>query len=93
MNDFKSVQDLIIKAAVFDKVVTTIEVDELFGGRDVIRITFSKNSRYTTTHIDLLDKYNDNQEKYALSACKKALYNLLEAPYEEITYPKENCDD
>lgn len=89
MKDFKSVQDLIVKAAIFDKVVTTIGVDELFGGRDVIQITFSKNSRYTTTHIDLLNKYNGNQEKYALYACKRALYNLLEAPYEEIECTEE----
>ena len=89
MKEFKSVQDLIIKAAVFDKVITTIEVEELFGGRDALQITFSKNSRYTITHIDLLDKYNDNQEKYALYACKKALYNLLEAPYEEIECTEE----
>ena len=40
MKDFKSVQDLIIKAALYDKVLTTISVDELLGRGDVIKITF-----------------------------------------------------
>ena len=93
MKDFKSIQELIIKAAIFDKVVATIDADELFGGRDVLRITFSKNSRYTTTYVDLLNMHNDRQEEYTLKACKKALYDLLEAPYEDIIYPKENHND
>lgn len=92
MKDFKSVQDLIIKAALCDKISTTISADELLGRGDVIKITFDKNNRYITTYVDLADEHRDPEE-YALYYCKRALYKLLEAPYEEITYPKENNYD
>ena len=88
MKDFKSVQDLIIKAALYDKVSTTISPDELIGV-DVLRITFSKNNRHSSTVVELTDRYRDAEE-VALYGCKRTLYKLLEAPYEEITYPKEN---
>lgn len=89
MNDFKSVQDLIIKAALYDKVSTTISADELLGRGDVLRITFSRDNRYTTTYVDLVDEHR-NLEEHALYCCKRALYKLLCGPYEEINYPKEN---
>jgi hypothetical protein len=89
MKDFKSVQDLIIKAALYDRVSITINADELLGRGDVIKITFEKNNRYITTYVDLLDGHQDSEEP-ALYYCKRALYKLLEAPYEEIVYPKEN---
>lgn len=92
MNDFKSVQDLIIKAALYDKVSTTISADELLGRGDVIKVTFEKNNRYITTYVDLADERRDPEE-YALYYCKRALYKLLEAPYEEITYQKENNNE
>ena len=89
MKEFKSVQDLIIKAALYNKVSTTISADELLGRGDVIKITFEKNNRYINTYVDLVDERRDSEE-YALCYCKRALYKLLEAPYEEITHPKEN---
>jgi hypothetical protein len=92
MKEFKSVQDLIIKAALYDKVSTTISADELLGRGDVIKITFEKNNRYINTYVDLVDERRDPEE-YALCYCKRALYKLLETPYEETTYPKENNDD
>lgn len=92
MKDFKSVQDLIIKAALYDGISTTISADELLGRGDVIRITFSRDNRYTTTYIDLLDGHRDPEEP-ALYVCKRALYKLLCGPYEEINYPKENDNE
>jgi hypothetical protein len=89
MNDFKSVQDLIIKAALYDGVSTTIRPYELICGRDALRIVFSRDDRHSSTCIELSDAYRDPEE-VALYCCKRALYKLLEAPYEEITYPKEN---
>jgi hypothetical protein len=89
MKDFKSVQDLIIKAALCNKVSTTISAVDLLGRRDVINITFERNNKYITTYVDLADERRDSEE-YALYCCKRALYKLLESPYEEITYPKEN---
>ena len=89
MKDFKSVQDLIVKAALYDKVSTTISADELLGRGNVIKVTFEKNNRYITTYVDLLDRHQDSEEP-ALYYCKRALYKLLEAPYEEINYPKED---
>ncbi len=91
MNDFKSVQELIIKAALYDNVSTTISADELLGRGDVIRITFEKNKSYTTYAVDVcLDEQEDHREEVILHGCKKALFKLLCYPYEEITYPKEN---
>ena len=89
MKDFKSVQDLIIKAAFYDKVSTTISAEEIIGGFDVLKITFAKGDQHSTTRIDLTSTYRDPEE-VALYCCKRALYDLLHGPYEEITYPKEN---
>lgn len=94
MKDFKSVQDLIVKAALYDGVSTTISADELIGAGDVIRITFEKNKAYTTYAVDVrLDKQEDYREEAILCGCKKALFKLLCYPYEEINYPKETEND
>lgn len=91
MKDFKSVQDLIIKAALYDGISTTIGPSELIKG-DVLKITFSKGNRRSATHIELVDKYRDPEEA-ALYCCKRALYDLLCGKYEEITYQKDNNND
>lgn len=92
MKDFESVQDLIVKAALYDGISTTISADELLGRGDVLRITFSKNNRYSVANVELADRYQDVEE-FALYCCKHALYDLLCGPYEEINYPKESHDD
>lgn len=89
MNDYKSVQDLIIKAAKHDKVTTTIRCNELFGARDVIEIIFSKDDRHVATNLDLHNIENISEET-ALYSCKNALHKLLWEPYEEIEVVKEN---
>lgn len=94
MKEFKSVQDLIIKAALYDGVSTTIgpyelsNQDELLK-RNAIKITFSRGKRYSATRIDLTDTYRDPEE-VALYCCKRALIDLLCAPYAEIEIDKEN---
>jgi hypothetical protein len=88
MSDYKSVQYLIVKAAMYDKVSTTISPNELFGGRDVLTITFSKGDRYVDTHIDMYPI--SNHEAATLYACKSALKKLLWGPYEVIEYAKED---
>lgn len=88
MKEFKSVQDLIIKAAFYDGISTTISPENMIGG-DVLKITFSKGNRHSATLIELADKYRDPEE-VALYSCRHALYDLLRGPYEEIIYPKEN---
>jgi hypothetical protein len=92
MNDYKTVQDLIIKAALYDHASTTISPDELIGGVDVLRITFSKNNQHSSTYIDLSYMREDRERLY-LHCCKRALYKLLEAPYEEIEYTEETNND
>lgn len=89
MNDYKSVQDLIVKAAMYDKVTTTIRSNEFFGGIDVVEIIFSKKDRCSAVNIDVhhIDSIN---EEMVLYECKKALHKLLWEPYEEIEYAKEN---
>ena len=92
MNDYKSVQDLIIKAAQYDGVSTTIgpyELKDELLKRNAIKITFSKGKRYIATCVDLTDAYRDPEEA-ALYCCKRALMNLLFAPYEEIEVDEEN---
>ena len=86
MKDYKSIQDLIIKAAKHDKVTTIIRANELIGARDVIEIIFSKDDRHSATNLDLHNIENISEEM-ALYSCKKALRKLLWEPYEEI---KEN---
>lgn len=87
MKDFKSVQDLIIKAALYDGISTTIGPSPLISG-SIISITFSKKGKYSHTDIDIEERHRDLEE-VALYCCKHALCDLLMAPYEEITYPKE----
>lgn len=88
MADYKSIQDLIVKAALYDKVSTTISPDELIGGIDILKITFEKDNRYITAHIDTVSGYK-NHEEMVLNACKRALYKLLCGPYEEIEHVSE----
>jgi hypothetical protein len=89
MNDYKSIQDLIIKAALYDGVSTTICPYELISG-DVLRITFSKGDRHSATLIDLQHRKYPNHEEETLYCCKRALRDLLFAPYEEIEVIKGN---
>jgi hypothetical protein len=88
MKEFKTLQELIIKAALHDGISTTIGPAPLISD-SIISITFSKKGRYSHTNIDIEDKHKDPEE-VALYCCKRALCNLLMAPYEEITYPKED---
>lgn len=87
MNDFKSVQDLIVKAAIYDGISTTISPAHING--DVLKITFSKGNRQYTTGIELYNRFRDPEE-VALYVCKDALHNLMWAPYDEIECEKEN---
>lgn len=89
MRDYKTVQELILKAAMYDNVTTTIRANELFGGRDVIEIIFSKGNRFYATNIDMYPGVRDHEES-VLYACKSALRNLFMAPYEEIEYVTED---
>lgn len=84
MKEYKSIQELIIKAALYDGVSTTIGPSE-FRGTDVIKVIFSRGTQQIATYIDLLDS-----EEAALYSCKRMLCKLLFAPYEEIEVKKEN---
>lgn len=88
MTEYKSIQELIVKAALYDGVSTTINAEKWFGDENMIRITFSKDNRYSSHAIYTQCKY-DNHEELALNGCKRALRNLLFAPYEYIEVNKE----
>lgn len=88
MNNYKSIQDLIVKAALYDGVTTTISPQEFITG-DTMGITFSKDNRYSATRICVGDKYRDPEE-VILNCCKRALRDLLFAPYEDIEVVEEN---
>ena len=86
MKDFKSVQDLILKAAFYDGVSTTIRANEMING-DMLEIIFTKGDLHSAATIDLGDRYRDPEE-VALYCCKRALFKLLCEPYEDIAYNK-----
>lgn len=88
MDHYDSIQELIVKAALYDKVSTTISADEMIGGRDVLKITFSKGDRHSSTCLELRD-FKD-RESMALWCCKDALLKLLFAPYKEIEVVMED---
>lgn len=88
MNDYKSVQELIVKAALYDGVSTTIS-PYVVDSDHVITIKFSKNGRHSATYLDLTDRYR-RPEEAALYVCKRALMDLLFAPYDEIEVHKED---
>lgn len=90
MTNYKSIQDLIVKAALYDEVSTTISASKLVYGVDVLAITFSKGDRYITSLIDLGYENKVYQEETNLNVCKRALRDLLFAPYEEIEVNKES---
>ncbi len=87
MKEFKSVQDLIIKAALYDGISTTIGPSPLVSGH-TLSITFSKKGNYSHADIDLEERPRDPEE-VALYCCKRALYDLLCYPYEKIECKKE----
>ena len=86
MNDYKSIQDLIVKAALYDGVSTTIRPNKLFKGRNMLELTFSRNDMYSATCIDL----DNTREEMILYCAKQALFDLLFAPYKDIVVNKEN---
>ena len=88
MTDYKSVQELIVKAALYDGVSTTIAPQEFITG-DTMSITFYKDNRCSGTRIRVGDKYGDSEE-VILNCCKRALRDLLFAPYDKIEVNKEN---
>lgn len=88
MRNYKSVQDLIVKAALYDGVSTTIRATERFGGVNALEITFQKDHRYSGARIDLLDV--GNHEEMSLYVCKSALRKLLWDPYDEIVVNEGN---
>lgn len=87
MNDYKSVQDLIVKAAFYDGVSTTISppMEDI----PAVKITFSKGDRRSTTLIDLNDRFRDHEEM-SLYCCKDALHKLLWERYDEIKVKENN---
>ena len=81
MNDYKSVRDLIIKAALYDGVSTTIAPP--MENIPAVKITFSKGDRHSTTLVDMDNRFG-NYEIVALYACKEAQHKLLWGIYDEI---------
>lgn len=84
MSDYKSVQELIVKAAMYDGITTTIRPQEMFGGYNVIEIEFSKRGHHSSTLIDG-NQIKDNRipEEATLWNCKQALHDLFMAPYKK----------
>jgi hypothetical protein len=88
MSDYKSIQEFIVKAALYDGVSTTISPCEFITG-DTMSIRFTKGDRHSATRICVGDKYGYTEEE-VLYCCKRALNDLLFAPYKDIEVVKEN---
>lgn len=86
MNDYKSVQDLIVKAAIYDGISTIISPTDING--DTLKITFSKRGKASSTLIELYHGFR-NPEEAALYSCKCALQDLMWAPYDKIKCGEE----
>jgi len=85
MADYKSVQNLIVKAAMHDGVTTTIRPIERFSGYNMIELVFSKGDNYSTTCIDVnVHSTFKNPEDATLYLCKRALNELFMMPYRDI---------
>lgn len=88
MSKYKSVQDLIIKAAMYDGVSTTIRPTELIGGYDAIELVFFKGDRHSCVSF-YEPNFSMMPEDAVLWQCKHALYDLFKMPYEEIVCEEE----
>jgi hypothetical protein len=84
--EYKSVQDLIIKAALRDGVSTTIRPYTF--GTNAIEVVFTKGVDRTSVAIDLT--FHD--EHMVLYMLKSTLFNLFEAPYKNIEVTKYECE-
>ena len=82
MFEYKSVHELIIKAALYDGISTTISPFKVFDGLNALKITFSDDDRHTS--VAYMPEEFKNHESMVLYGCKNALRDLLFAPYEEI---------
>lgn len=78
MKEFKSVQDLIIKAALRDGVSTTIKPYR--EGLDVFEVVFTRDADQVAVAIDLVF-HNENM---VLNMLRSALFRLFEEPYKNI---------
>lgn len=78
MEEFKSAQDLILKAALRDGISTTIRPTKI--GMNAVEIVFERGIDQSAVAIDLT--FHD--EHMVLSMLRHALFNLFEAPYRNI---------
>ena len=78
MKEFKSVQDLILKAALRDGVSTIIRPAMI--AQNAIEVVFAKDIERTEVSIDLT--FHD--ERMVLYMLREALFRLFEAPYKDI---------
>ncbi len=78
MYEYKSAQELILKAALRDGVSTTIR--PYCGIPQAIEVVFSAESERSAVAIDLT--FSD--ERMVLRMLREALFRLFEAPYKEI---------
>lgn len=79
MREYKNAQDLILKAALYDGVSTTIR-----PGTNIycspIEVVFSRGEHRCAVSFDFVR----DDERYILFGLKQALFNLLEYPYKDI---------
>ncbi len=78
MNEFKSVQDLILKAALRDGVSTTIRPTSI--APNAVEFVLSKDGDNAAVSIDL----TLTDEHMALYMLRSTLFRLFEEPYKNI---------
>ena len=82
MRNYKSAQELIVKAVLHDGVTTTISP----GAFDSIKIEFERKGISSATQIDLTGLYlHSDDEEMLLTMLKRTLLDVFRHPYDEIT--------
>ena len=90
MRNYKSAQELIVKAALNDDVTTIIRP----GAFDSIEIEFIRRGEHSATRIDPTGLYlHKDSEDVLLHMLKFTLLDVFRHPYEEITTRSDDNED
>lgn len=83
MRDFKSAQELIVKAILREGIMVTLRpANQSYC--PAIEVKFYKDGEYVTRCIELEDMGYGDAEEAALYTLQHALFDLLEYPYKQI---------
>lgn len=89
MKDFKSVQELILKAILREGITVTLSpANQSYS--PAIAVKFERDGNFVARCIQLEDMGYGDAEEAALYTLKYALFDLLEYPYKQINVGGNN---